>query len=122
MRITWKDGVTTLAAAGTVGLAQAHFNGFEIPLITDVRWVLLGISVLSVVEFVFGFIMDESHDTLWSAIASLLGVIMTGLTLAGLLTASSEFITMLALSTVVFWVISVLSHMRSTTHATHDHA
>lgn len=121
MRITWKDGITTLTAAGAILIERAHFHVFNVPLVADARWALIGIGILAAVGYIFGYLMDETHESVWTVMANFLGVIMLGVVLLGLIVASSDFVVVLMLSTVVFWLISVVSHLMSTTHLSAGH-
>ena len=121
MRITWKDGATTLATAGAVLLERAHFYGWDWPLVSDVQWVVFGIAVLLVISYVFGYVLDSTRSTVWNWAAGLLAagalIIMT----LGLIFATSDYAVLLMAVSVVFWVGSLVAH--STVHrpSTHGH-
>lgn len=122
MSLTWKDGATTLTTAGAVVLERAHFHELGMPLFTNARWAILGIGILAAVSYIFGYLMDETHSPLWSVIANFLGVVLFGVVILGLFVASSDYVVVAMLGTVVFWLISVVSHVMATTHITHGHA
>jgi hypothetical protein len=121
MRITWKDGVTTLAAASAVVLERAHYNDWGIPLVSDVRWAIIGITILAIIGFILSYMLDESHSQTWSYVANALGVIMLVLAGIGLIVGASVYVTLLMLGVVAFWVASIVRHFTASAPLTHGH-
>ena len=121
MRITWKDGITTLAAAGAIVLERAHFDQLDIPLFTDARWAILGIGTLTAVGYIFGYLLDETHNQLWSVLANFLGAVLLGICILGLFIVSSDLVVVAMFGAVAFWLISIVSHAMTATHVTHGH-
>lgn len=111
MRITWKDGVTTLATAGAVALQQAHANGWNWPLMSSTSWAITGVFLLSTVAFIFGFMLDEVKGPTWAAVATSLAVIIVGLTVFGLIDPINDYLTALVWSTIIFWISSIGWHL-----------
>lgn len=121
MRVTWRDGVTTLATAGAIVLERAYFHNWNWPLIDDVRWTIGGLAALVVVSFVFGYVLDSSRNTTWTVIAGLIGLAALVFTGLGLVYAASDYAVMLMLSAVVFWIASIIEHIVVPSTASHGH-
>ena len=122
MRITWRDGVTTLAAVGAITLERAFFHDWDWPLISNMRWTLAGLVVLGAVGFVFSYVLDRRADMLWTVTAWVLGLGMLALTALGLIFTNSDYVVLLMLNVVVFWFVSIVRHLTvssTTAHPTH---
>lgn len=111
MRITWRDGVTTLAAAGAIVLERAYFHAWDWPLIANMRWALAGLVVLGAVGFVFSYVLDKHAGQLWSIAAWVLGFSMLALTALGMIFTNSDFVVLLMLNVVAFWFASIVRHL-----------
>lgn len=112
MRITWRDGVSTLAVAGAVVLERAYsLEWSTATLVADTRWALGGVAALAVIAFVFSYMLDATRSTLWSVVAGVLAVVAIALTALGLIYAESGYVVWLMLTAVVFWVASIVRHL-----------
>jgi hypothetical protein len=116
MRVTWKDGVSTLATAGIVVLERAHFHDWNWPLVSSVRWALVGIVALGAISFIFGYLLDEQHTVTWTPIAITIGIIALILAGIGLVVATSDYVILLMLATIAFWVAAMVRHVASPSH------
>lgn len=111
MRITWKDGITTLSTAGAIVLERAYFHSWNWPLISNVRWVIAGLAVLIAISFLFGYVLDEQRSAAWSWATGLLAATAAVLTGLGLIYAASDYVVLLMLTAVVFWAASLVAHL-----------
>lgn len=121
MRITWKDGMTTLAALGAVLLQQAHSREWDWPLISSTRWTLTGIGILAVVGFIFGYLMDSERTPGESLAMSLLMVAMITIVGLGLAYASSGYVVAALFGLLAVWVVSEVVHMFTTKSTYQQH-
>lgn len=122
MSITWKDGVTTLSAAGAIVLERAYFHDWTWPLVSSLRWVIVGVAVLSAISFVFSYVLDKVQSANWSLVASVLGTITLGLATLGLIFNDSDYLVLLMLNAVLFWLASIVRHLAVPAALTHTHA
>lgn len=120
--ITWKDGVTTVATAGILVLERAHFHDWNIPLIADVRWAIAAFLALGLVAFASGYLFDEGLDPAWNLVAGGLGVIGLIVAALGLYTMNSDYLILLMIDMVVFWLATLVRHVTLPEHAGHAHA
>ena len=111
MRITWKDGVTTLAAAGAIVLERAYYHAYSWSLVSSVRWVVTGMAVLGAVAFIAGYLLDTVHNTAWSTVAITFALVMLGLTAFGLVFATSGYVVTMMVAAIAFWVVSTGLHL-----------
>lgn len=111
MRITWKDGVTTLAMAGAIVVERAHFHSWDWPLISSMRWTIAIIAALFVVSFVFGYVLDNKHSTAWNWTAGILAAIAIVIAGLGLALVQSDYVVLLMLTTVALWAASIVAHL-----------
>ena len=122
MRITWKDGITTLTTAAAVLLERAYFHSWDIPLVSNMSWVIVGIAVLIAIGFSVSYLLDESKGEIWTWAAGLLAasaVVLSGL---GLYYRNSDYVVLLMFNAVVFWIASLIDHVTIPDQASHSHA
>jgi hypothetical protein len=123
MRVTWKDGVTTVAAAGAIAIERAHAYAWDWPLISNTRWAITGVAVLFIIGFVFSYILDSSRGVMWTWIGAIVGVLAAVVTGLGLYyDTATGYVQLLMLNTVLFWVAAVARHLtvESSSHITHS--
>jgi len=112
MRLTWKDGISTVFAAVAVVVALAVTNAWGWPLLGDYR---AGTVALTLV----GFGMCASGTAIGKAswanpfvvIATLLGVAALVLIVGGLIYATKPLFVALAATIVALWFVSTLRHL-----------
>jgi len=122
MRITWKDGVTTLATAGAVVLERAYFHSWDWPLVSNMKWVVAGLAGLTAIGLVFSYVLDKFHGFGWSAIAGFLAASSLAYTALGLHYANSDYVVLLMLNALLFWMASILRHVTWQAPMSHKHA
>lgn len=123
MKVTWKDGVTTLSTAAAVVLERAYFHNWDWPLIDNMRWAVAGLALLFAVGFVFSYVLDAVRGIGWSWAAGSLGVLAVVLTGLGLYyNTTTDYVVSLMLTTVLFWVASLVRHLTVHYPMTHSHA
>lgn len=111
MRITWKDGVTTLAAVGALFVERAYALSWGWPLVNDARWAIVVILALIGVGFVFSYALDATRNVTWNVIAAVLGLVAVVTAGLGLYYATSAYVTWLMLEAVAFWAASIVRHL-----------
>lgn len=122
MGITWKDGVTTLSTATAVLLERAYFHNWDLPLVDSMTWVIVGMVVLLAVGYMFSYFLDETRSAIWSWTAGILAVVAVGLAGLGLYFEESDYVVLLMINAVAFWIASVLYHAAAPSQITHSHA
>jgi hypothetical protein len=122
MRITWKDGVTTLSAAGAIVLERAYFHDWDWPLISNMKWAMAGLAVLTAVGLVFSYALDEVRSFSWSVIAGLFTISTLALTGLGMYYANTDYVVLLMLNAVLFWIASLVRHVTVHAPIAHGHA
>ena len=122
MRITWRDGITTLATAGAIVLERAYFHDWDWPLVSSMRWVITGLAILMAVNYLFGYVIDHVHSAGWSFTATAIAVITLVLTGLGLAFVVSDYVVLLMLASIVFWLASMLRHLTVQSPMVHSHS
>ena len=122
MRITWKDGVTTLSAAGAIVLEYAYFHDWSWPLISNMKWAMAGLAALTAVGLVFSYVLDEIRGFSWSLVAGLFAISTIALTGLGLYYVNTDYVVLLMLNTVLFWFASIVRHVTLHEPIVHGHA
>jgi|GEM_PF-1575875 len=111
MKITWKDAVTTLGAGSAVVLERVYYNNYDWPLVSSTRWVVTGLAILGAITLLAGFAFDKLSSTGWDVIGLTFGTLLVVLTALGLIYAISDYVILIALTTVAMWVVSVAHHL-----------
>jgi hypothetical protein len=117
MRLTWRDGATTILAGVTVAVAIAVTQGWDWPLLGSVT---AGVVVLGAVGLAM-CILGGTSTTEWSTnntftvVMAVLGVVSLALIVIGLITGSEAVFVALAVVTIVMWMASTTAH--ATAHA-----
>ncbi|HTI29872.1 MAG TPA: hypothetical protein VL687_05910 [Methylomirabilota bacterium] len=111
MRLTWKDGATTLLAAVVVGILAAHTANWSVPFVENARWAALLIGGIGLLMCIVGgseaAIVARSTYTV---VAGTLGGVALLLVIAGVVTGSSLAVTLVAVDTIVLWLVSTIRH------------
>lgn len=111
MNITWRDGITTLAAAGAVIVERAYFHDYAWPLVSSARWTVAIIAGLLAVGFMASYTFDKAKSVGWTFAASLLGVMGAVFAAFGLATGDSDYVVLMMLTTVAFWLAAMVRHL-----------
>jgi hypothetical protein len=122
MSITWKDGVTTLSTAGAILIERAYFHDWSWPLVSSLRWVIAGTLGLIAISFVFSYVLDKVKGIGWTAVATMIGALAFVLAGLGLYFNDSDYLVLLILSAVAFWLASIVRHVSLPAAAKTSHA
>jgi hypothetical protein len=112
MRLTWRDGATTILAGVAVAVTVAVTQEWEWPLLGSVT---AGVVVLGAVGWAM-CILGGTSTTEWSmknpftVVMAVLGSIALVLIVTGLVTGSETVLVSLAVVTVVMWMASTTAH------------
>jgi hypothetical protein len=107
MALSWKDGVTTVLAAGTVALAYAKYYGWH-SWLTAPR---LGIVALALIGLGMCTQSTPTPDThIWTGLLSTLGALSLVLVIIGLIFGQSWAFYALAGDILVLWLLSTIKH------------
>jgi membrane-bound ClpP family serine protease len=112
MKLTWKDGITTMLAGLTVAVAVAVTQEWDWPLLGSVT---AGVGVLGAIGWAM-CIFGGSGTSEWSmknpytVAMSALGSLAIVLIVVGLITGSETVFVTLAVVTVVMWLASTTAH------------
>lgn len=122
MKITWKDGITTLSTAGAIVLERAYFHSWDLPLISNIDWAIAGLVGLTAVGFLFSYALDKFRSVGWSTIAGVLGMAAVVFAALGLYTHNTDYVVLLMLNAVAFWAASIIRHVTVNMPAVYTHA
>lgn len=122
MSITWRDGITTLSTAGVIVLERAYFHNWDWPLVSSLRWMIVGLAVLTAVGLIFSYTLDKFRSSGWSLVAGTLGTLAAGFTGLGLIFNDSDYLVLLMLTAVVFWLASIVRHITIPSTLSQSHA
>jgi hypothetical protein len=111
MRLTWRDGVTTLLMALVVAVALAVTQRGDWPLLGSYR---SGVGVLGVVGITMCSIGSSLEASSFRSplvrFASVLGGVAVVLIVAGLIAGTETLFLTLAADIAVLWVVATLRH------------
>lgn len=124
MRLTWRDGITTLLLVA-VGLVYYGFaTGTDLAVINDTRGALLVIGAAGLGMCIVGGGAGIVGRNTYSVLMSVLGVAAFALVVIGLITALEWTVTWLAIDVTVMWGLALLyrvflapAHRTGMTHA-----
>jgi hypothetical protein len=77
------------------------------------------IVLLTFIEFIFSYVLDPEKSDGWTLVASVLAFITLGLAIFGLISPDSDYVVMLMLNALVFWVASIVRHLTVSEPMTH---
>ena len=112
MRLTWKDGATTVMVAVIAAIYAAQTLQWGWPLIGEVRIATLAVGALGLGMCIVG--ADPSVMTArtgYTVLATTLGAAAGTLTIVGVITGWSVVLTALVLITVLLYVIATSRHL-----------
>jgi drug/metabolite transporter (DMT)-like permease len=114
MKLTWRDGVTTLLAAAIVGLYYAVTRGVDLPLIGTSQ--LSAIVTMGILAVVIGFVGMEQRDVEeegWLGTMLAVGLGAIGLFIASLFYTTQTMFLAVTIGIVALWGVGMLHHMVS---------
>ncbi len=112
MRLTWRDGMTTILAGAAVAIAVAVTQEWDWPLLGSVT---AGVVVLGAVGWAM-CMLGARNTTEWSmknpftVTMAVLGSVALVLIVIGIVTGSQTVLVSLAVVTVVMWMASTTAH------------
>lgn len=112
MAFTYRDGISTLAAVGAVVVERAYFHNWNLPLVDNILWVIVAIALLGYVCFRFAYVLDSDQSSGWSVFALVATLGAAGIAALGAATNNPDFVTLLTLNIVFFWLGSIIQHAR----------
>lgn len=119
MSLSWKDAVTTASAAAAVVLERAYYHAWDWPLVSNSRWVITGLALMILVGIVFSYLLDQSKSSWWPAAATIFSLATIFLTGFGLIFAASDYVVLLMLTAVLFWLTSIVRHLTASDSMRH---
>lgn len=122
MRTTWRDGITTLAALFGSLIGWAYFHDWTWPLTSSTRWVAVGLALVSIVMYVFGYLLDATHSAAWAGVSLVLLLAALGFTSFGLAFASAGYITALLWTVGASWATTIAWHLVEHMPQQHGHS
>jgi hypothetical protein len=122
MRITWRDAITTLIVGGAVTLEYAYFHNWDWPLVSNMRWTIAGLAILSALALIIGYVNDKYSSGVWDLTAVFFGVIIAALTTFGMIYVVSDYVVLLMLTAMAVWFVSIIHHLVEHTDIRHMHA
>lgn len=111
MAITWRDAITTVAAAAAVLIERSYFHNWGWPMVHQASWAVVAVALLGYVIFRFSYAMDQNPNTSWSVIAYGSSLLAAGLAVGGVLTENSGYLVLTMLVVIAFWLTSILRHV-----------
>lgn len=123
MSLTWKEGVTTLAAAGAVALNWAYYHNYSWPLVSSTRWMIGAMVLATAIGYYFSYVLDaERNNAAWSAVANILGAVVLIIGIFGMVFATPGYVATLMIGAVVFWAAAIIRHLAEPAGLTHHPA
>jgi hypothetical protein len=107
MTLTWRDGITTLAAAAAVLIERAHNLNWNWAVISNVRWAFAALVVLGAIAMLYEAV--SGRFTTWLEYA--LGFAGAVLAVVGFSLASPAYLAWLMLDIVAIWFVSLATHV-----------
>jgi hypothetical protein len=108
MRLTWRDGLTTLLLV-VVGLTYyAYSIGTDIAIISDTRGALVVLGATGLAMCIIGGASGYVGRNTYSAFMSILGVAALALFVIGLITTAAWTVTWLAIDVAVMWGLALV--------------
>ncbi|MBI1758727.1 MAG: hypothetical protein HYR62_05825 [Actinobacteria bacterium] len=112
MRLTWRDGVSTLLAAVVFLLTLAVVRDWGWPLLGSYRSGTIALALVGVVMFGLG---TPAREMRWSdrfmAVEAIFGVAAFVLLIASLIAATQAWFVALAIAVMAMWFVAVLRHV-----------
>ena len=111
MRLTWRDGATTvLATAGALAVV-ALMQEWGWPMLGSIRAGVVAVGVVGMAMCRFGARFEgASWTSPYMVVASLLGVAALALGILGLVTGSQAVLVALAMTMLALWAASTARH------------
>jgi len=112
MRLTWKDGVTTLLAVAVVLVTMSVVQGWDWPLLGSYRAGTVALVVLGMGMCATGgsTIQSFSMRNPYVATTSILGGLALAFAIWALVSNTEEPFVALAVDTVLLWLVSTMHH------------
>lgn len=112
MRLTWKDGVTTLLAVATVLVALAVVQEWDWPLLGSVRAGTVALMAVGLGMCALGGSTVERSEARgpYFATLSMLGILALVLGVWALIAGTEEPFLALAIVSVLMWLASTMRH------------
>jgi hypothetical protein len=105
MTLTWKDGITTVLAAGTVALAYAKYQGWQ-SWLTAPRLGIVALALIGIVMCTQG--TPTTNTPMWTGVLSALGGL--ALIIAGLILGQQWLFYALAADILALWLLTTTKH------------
>jgi hypothetical protein len=111
MRITWRDGATTLLAALVALIFAAYTLGWSVPIVDDARGAILAIGLIGLGMCIVGASPSSmTSKSGYTALMSALGVAALLLVIVGVVTGWPVVVALIAINTVVMYAIATTRH------------
>ena len=122
MRLTWRDGLTTLLLVAVGLVYYAYSIGADIAVINETRGALVILGVTGLGMCIVGGSSGIVGRNSYTGLMSVLGVAALALFIIGLITAAAWMVTLLAIDVAVMWGIALVFRVlavpaRRPTHA-----
>lgn len=111
MSITWRDGATTLTTIAAMLLERAYFHNWDVPLVSSMRWVIVGLVGLTAIGLYFSYVLDHYKSIGWRMTAAVFTLSTLALGCLGLVFVHSDYVVLLMVNAAVFWLASIMRHV-----------
>ena len=117
MRLTWRDGVTTILAAVTVLIMFAVTQAWNWPLLQTYRSGIVALTIVGLASGCGSGVPLVADVRTWSFrdpfiwVGSLLGALAFALIVVGLIADSPVFFVALGLDLIALWVVATSRHL-----------
>jgi hypothetical protein len=111
MRLTWRDGITTVLAGFVIAIAVATMQGWGWPFLGTYRSAVIVLLVVAQPMCVLGL-----STVKWSArdpfisLASLLGATALALIIAGIVASLASLFLALVITIELLWMVTTIDH------------
>jgi hypothetical protein len=111
MRLTWRDGLSSVLAVLVVGIVLALTQGWGWPLLGDYRAGVIALTVVGLLMIAAGAsIRTASMADPFLAAGALLGLAAAAMVVFGVILASQETFVILAAVIIALWITATLRH------------
>jgi hypothetical protein len=110
MRVTWRDGVTTLLTVAMVLFAAAMVSGWDWPLVGSGRAAIGILAIVGLSTCIVGGAGLKAFKGPFVVGAAVLGFVAFGLVVSGLISGSQAILVALTIDIVALWLVATLRH------------
>jgi hypothetical protein len=110
MALSWKDLVTTILAAVTIGFSYLMITGYKFPLISGYRWATMVLLILGIGMCALSSATPGASG-IYITVASGLGILALILIIAGFIFATKTIFLATVTVIILLWAVATFRHL-----------